>query len=1231
MPEARHSTLPGKTVQGRSQMSDASRLIQELSPEQLDLLRLSLSKIGGTTTEPARMRLAARTGEIDTFPLSFAQQRFWFLHQLYPDSSAYNIPFAARLKGSLNVMILEQAFSELLRRHKVLNTSFRSQDGEPVQVIARAHTGPLVVTRDLSPLEAGPREAEMWRLVAEACRTPFDIAHVPLLRALVIRLSDQEHVLVLVVDHIATDAGSAGILLQELAALYNAFLIGNSSPLPELPFQYADFAAWQRESLEGEVIDSQLAYWRRQLADAPRKLALPTDRSRAHASESQSASYSLDLPPELVTGIRNFSQSEGVTLFMTFFTAFSALLYLYTEQQDIVVATPVSNRNADLKNLIGCFINHLLMRTNLSPELSMRELLMQVRETTLNAHANQDLPFERLVAELRPAREAGNDPLLQVVFNFYDSRLPELVLTGLQVEQLDLKLGTASDLDLRIIDTGRSIIGGFRYDARLFEPRTIEQFGASMIAILEAIEKRPDTRLSQLALTRELATVVEAARIREQPQIITVAATFTADQIQDSLSFWMRELDIPAKIEIAPYHQIIQQLLDPVSQFSQSHSGVNVILLRLSDWQFQREEENTTETPEIDQSLPRNLSGFVLALKSAAARTSRPFVVCLCPSRSVSDKEQLASAQRSLVSELQDVAGVYLVAEADLFEAYPVSSYDDAYADRIGHVPFKPVFFTALGTLIARKICALRSAPYKVLVLDCDQTLWKGVLGEDGVKGIEVTSPHASLQRFALAQQQAGMLICICSKNDEEDVMAVFDQRPEMLLRPEHLAATRINWKAKSENLKSLAAQLNLSLESFIFIDDDPVECAEVEAGCPDVLTLALPRESEIIPRFLKHTWAFDRLKLTDEDRQRTVLYRQNVERERFREESVTFKDFLQSLELKIEIDEMSSSELSRVSQLTRRTNQFNTTAIRLTEPELQALCRRPEVNCYVVRVCDRFGDYGLVGTLLTETGPEALRITLLLLSCRVLGRGVEHQILIRAAKLAQERGLRYVDLPYFPTERNLPALTFLKSLGSKFCTPEANGWIFRLPVEVAAAVTHPAMDESSATSQLTSDFTTSRASNTPAARLPPTVVRRIASELFDAEQINQVIEKRNQQTIAKSSAVFVAPRTPIEEKLAEIWKQNLRVERVGIHDNFFKLGGHSLQGTLLMSRIRDAFQVELPLLTLFEMPTIAGMAEAIKLRQVEQVSGEELDELLADLDQLSDEEVRALLAADQE
>jgi FkbH-like protein len=1219
-------------------MNDISKQITELSPEQLELLQRRLAEAGAFAPAPQRAPLVARTRETNTFPLSFAQQRFWFLHQLHPESFAYNIPFAATLRGTLDAAALEQTFQEIIRRHKVLNTSFIVEDGQPLQVIASTIATPLVMLYDLRGRDEREQQAEVSRLITETTQQPFDMARAPLLRVRLLRLSDERHILVLAVDHVATDAWSAGVLLQELAALYPAFAARRPSPLHELPFQYADFACWQREWLAGAELEAQLAYWRRELAGAPAGTELPTDRPRASTSDFKLATHTLQLPEALSLNLRAFAKQEEATLFILLLAAFNVVLHHYTGQTDVLVATPVSNRNRpELQGLIGCFINYLVLRTRLAPEDSFRELLGRVRETTLNAHAHQDLPFEQVVAAVQSERRAGNNPLLQIVLNVYDARLPELSLPGLQVEQLEVKLGTGSELDLRMVDTERGLVGAFRYDAALFDAETVEQLAASYVKVLETCVAAPDMKLSQFELTDRLAAkALAATRAQPEAQTIAVAATFTAEPIRDALDFWLQELHMRGEIEFAPYNQVFQQLLDPQSLFARNRRGVNVVLLRFEDW-LGTPQTSAREAADADAALERNARDFIAALKVAAERGGSPFIVCLCPSSpEVEDdtdlQPSLRRTQELLVSELSGASGAYVITRGELFDLYPVTSYYDEQRDKLGHVPFSPEFFAALGTLVTRKIHALRNAPYKVIALDCDQTLWQGVVGEDGVAGLAIDAPRQELQRFLIAQQQAGMLVCLCSKNNEADVWEVFDQRADMPLRRTHLAAARINWRPKSENLSALAAELQLGLESFVFLDDDPLECAEVEANCPAVLTLRLPQVTATLPRFLKHLWAFDRLSLTAEDELRTARYQQNTERQRLHSAGLTFKDFISALDLQVEIAPLEPSQLARVSQLTKRTNQFNTTTRRRSEGDIQQVCAQPDYECHVVHVRDRFGDYGLVGVMILKLETDAVVLDSLLLSCRALGRGVEHKMLARAAARARETGRARVDVEFIRTAKNGPALDFLEHTGAAFREQAPEGFVYKLPIAAAAAVTFeppdvPAIEAPEAPAELTAAVAGVAADASARAAL----LRRIATEFFDAERINRAAMERARPAKTEAVAPYVAPRTPIEEKLAEIFQQVLGVERVGIHDNFLRLGGHSLLGTLLLSRIRAALQVDVPLLKLFEGPTVAELAMAVKLLQVGEAPLDELSRLLEDLDDLSDEEIRELLEAERE
>ena len=319
----------------------------------------------------------------ESAPLSFAQQRLWFLDQYEPNSSFYNLPSVMRLKGFLNVSALEESLNEIIRRHESLRTTFTKIDGEPVQVIAPSLSLSLGVV-DLSQLVESEREEEARRLSSEEARCPFDLARGPLIRAALIRLGPQDHVLVLTLHHIVSDGWSTGVLHSELAVLYRAFCHSEPSPLSPLAIQYADYAVWQRERLKGEVLESQLGYWKKQLEGMPAVLNLPTDRPRPAVQSFRGQRQILELSPELTAGLKELSRKGGVTLYMTLLAAFQTLLYRYTGQEDIVVGSPIANRNrTEIEGLIGFFVNTLVLRTDLEGEPSFEEALRRVRESAL--------------------------------------------------------------------------------------------------------------------------------------------------------------------------------------------------------------------------------------------------------------------------------------------------------------------------------------------------------------------------------------------------------------------------------------------------------------------------------------------------------------------------------------------------------------------------------------------------------------------------------------------------------------------------------------------------------------------------------------------------------------------------------------------------------------------------------------------------------------------------------
>jgi amino acid adenylation domain-containing protein len=444
-------------------------------------------------------------------PLSFAQQRLWFLDQLVPENPFYNMPSAVRLSGSLHLRALEQAFAEMVQRHETLRTRFAKVDGQPTQMITPTLPLPIPVI-DLQALTPSAQELAIQQIATEEAHCPFDLTISPLLRVKLLQLEATEYLLLLNLHHIISDGWSLGVLMRELGMLYTAFAKGHSSPLPELPIQYADFAHWQRQWLQGEVLESQLSYWRQQLQDLP-VLSLPVDHPRPATQSYKGAIAPLALSPQLTQALEELSQQAGTTLFMTLLAAFQTLLFRYTGQTDVVVGSPIANRNrSELEGLIGFFVNSLVLRTDLSGNPTFWELLERSREVALAAYAHQDVPFEKLVEELHPERDLSRNPLFQVAFALQNAPMTSLELPGLTLSPWKLDVGTARfDLEFHLWeqsqglsglwDTPKEGLSGFvAYSTELFELATITRMIGHFQTLLEGIVANPKQRLAELPI-----------------------------------------------------------------------------------------------------------------------------------------------------------------------------------------------------------------------------------------------------------------------------------------------------------------------------------------------------------------------------------------------------------------------------------------------------------------------------------------------------------------------------------------------------------------------------------------------------------------------------------------------------------------------------------------------------------------------------------------------------------
>ncbi|MDY7095953.1 MAG: HAD-IIIC family phosphatase, partial [Acidobacteriota bacterium] len=1079
----------------------------------------------------------------------------------------------------------------------------------------------------------------------EHARAPIDLARGPLLRPLLLRLGPSDHLLVLVTHHIVVDQVSLGLLGWELAKLYDHRVgtgTGTAStedPLPLPPVQYPDFVAWQQERFDSGELEPDLEFWRRHLEGLPPTLDLPTDRPRPGDTEFISGYHRFRWPQELVAALEERAREFKTTLSVLLITGFEILLYQLSGVTDLALGAPQAGRNRrELARVVGLFYNPVVLRTSLAGNPTLSAAARRTAAAALDAYSHQEVPFDRLVEALRPPRAMGRPPLFQVAINLQDGDFGELSMRDLELQPVDILRGPSGlDLYLSVEELGETVAGQLEYDRRLFAEETAAGLMQALESHLGALARRPEETLDSLPLHPVVERLAAAAPAAPSKRPMVLAATFTADLVQEPLQGWLDLLEIPQEVCLAPYHQVLQQLLDGSSRLRGSGNGSCVLLLRLQDW---LPEETTRGDGE---SLARGLTEERLAVVESALEDALaglgaavgqgvPWLLILCPDApELAARPEWRSAAKAWQQRLREAAealpGVQLVTHGEIAELYPVAEAHDPFTEREGHVPFTVDYFHALATMIARRLHAVLDERPKVLALDCDNTLWGGVCAEVGVGGVDLGEPYLALQRTMLEQQRRGRLLCLSSKNREEDVWQVFDRRPEMVLAREHLVAWRIGWDSKGEGLRALAEELDLNLDSFLFLDDNPVECAEVRARCPEVLVLQVPQDPASILSFLRHLWPLDSASVTVEDRRRTLFYQQNRRRRELQSESPSLGDFLRRLELDVKIRPPRREELPRVAQLTQRTNQFNASGVRRSEGEVAALAEDGDYHLRVVRVRDRFGDYGAVGVVSWRRDRDTVSVDSLLLSCRVLGRGVEHRMLAHVGCWALEQGLDRVRIAFRQSERNEPVRRFLGSQAER-AGKEGEQAYFAPAARAAEARWEPGEDAAEELQGRRPPETgdTPTADNRARARR----FARIATELGTIESITAVLQQQRSSRGRAPRAPYRAPEDPLQETLTGIWGELLGLPRIGLDDDFFALGGHSLLGTVMLSRVHDAFGVELGLGDLFRVSTVAGLAELVEQELVDHMDPQQLEAQLGELEGLSPEELNQLLEQEQ-
>lgn len=680
--------------------------------------------------------------------------------------------------------------------------------------------------------------------------------------------------------------------------------------------------------------------------------------------------------------------------------------------------------------------------------------------------------------------------------------------------------------------------------------------------------------------------------------VLTLSGTYTLDPVAAVVEYWDEFLGLDANVQVTPYAQLFQQLLDPGSALRRNRNGANAVLLRWSDLVGRR-----STAPDGDPAWGE-LEARVDEVASALTSFAHAVPCLLLSGPSDQDAALAERAGAELRARLKDVPNLFVESGSAVMTRYRVGQVHDPASDRFGHVPFTPEAIAALGTSVARWYAAQVRPPVKVFAVDADNTLWSGVVAEEGVDGIRIEAPHAALQDALARQNQSGRLLCLLSKNEEHDVRAVFERRPQMALRWDHLVAHRIDWNAKPDNLEAVVSGLGLGMDSVVFLDDNPVECAQMRARCPAVTTVRVPTDPAQLDGFVDHLWLLDVPRVTTEDRQRAGMYRDNASRAELKRGAGSLQDFLDGLELVVEMAPPTAAEMPRLAQLTQRTNQFNASLIRCSEAEVGSVADAGDAFHRYVRARDRFGDYGIVGQIRALRVGSALEVDLFMLSCRALGRGIEHRMLAAAGAHAVACGLEEVVVHYRQGDRNAPVRRFLERAFNTAASPDADR--FRMPAQRAAAIAFDASWSDSAGMAAEPGQRAEPSTTAGTARERPdkgAPYERIAHGLTTGARIVQAMAERIRPRPDIPTS-FVAPAPGHEREIASIWQQVLGVESVGVHDRFQDLGGKSIHLVQVHARLLERLGVELEITTLFQHPTVASLAACIDRRSGRDATG---------------------------
>ncbi len=1143
-------------------MSDLQKRLSTLSPEKLALILKKLNKNKqDRPAQKSRSAMAkAREGKIlpvartEPIPLSFAQQRLWFLDQLEGRRDTYNMPGALRLEGRLNLMAFRKSLNEIVRRHDILRSTFSMLNGNPVQQIAAYAPIELPIV-NLSKWGKAKQEAEAQRLAVAEREAAFDLQNGPLLRVKLLRLSATSHIFLLNMHHIISDGWSIGVVIQELSVLYEAYAKGKRSPLPDLAIQYGDFAHWQRRWLSGERLHEQLTYWEKQLADAPPLLQLPTDRPRPSVQSFEGAEYAFALPKRLADDVKALSRKHGVTLFMTLQAAFAILLYRYSGEQDILVGTPIANRNrAEIEPLIGFFVNILVLRTSFQNNPTFDQLLKQVQKMALDAYKHQELPFELLVERLRPERTLSHNPLFQVVFALENVPNEELSLGGLNVTFLDVENLTAKfDLSLLMIENDEGLSGSWEYNSDLFDLQTIQRMAGHFERLLTAIVANPAQRVADLPfltdMERQQVLLEWNATQRDYPRDRTIhdlferqvertpnaiAVVYPDGRYTNGLGIMQlsyRELNERAN-QVA--NTLIQQGVkqnDLVAICMERSVEMMVGLLGIL-------KAGGAYVP-LDPSYPKERLQFMLEDTQVPVLLTQEQFVERLPMTGQSkllriDRDWPMIALASRENPISHGTGEQL--------AYVIYTSGSTGKPKGVLVPHRAVNRLVINTDYielgpADRVAQASNSSFDAAIFE----IWGAFLNGATLVGVsrEVMLSPSRFVAFLREEKINTLFLTTALFNQvASEVPDAFHSLKYVLFGGEAVDPKWVKvvkeYGSPTHLLHVYGPTENTTFSSWHLVEEVPEGATTVPIGRPIANTQIYLLDEQLHP---VPVGVPGELLLGGDGLAQGYLNRPTLTNERFIANPFAPKGqpgrLYKTGDLARYLPDSQGAGSGRIEFMGRFDHQVKIRGFRIELGEIEAvISEHPEVREVIVLAReDEPGNKRLVAYMVPEEGP--------------------HSPAADASPNTRRGGAKRVPpLVLGGVRGGLVQNTVRHYLSQKlpdYMVPDLFMILETLPLT------------------------------------PNGKVDRKALPVPDRSSL---------------AITFVAARTPTERRLATIWADVLAVAKVGIHDDFFELGGHSLLATQLASRVRDAFQIALPIRHLFELATVAELAELIDTLQ---------------------------------